>query len=387
MRLAGKLVSGTSVVSIAVLLAAGQSPPQQQTAAQRFKNIQVLKDIPAGELLPAMQYITVALGVRCSFCHVERQFEKDDKPEKQTARKMITMLLAIDNENFNGRREVTCYTCHHGSARPMGNPPVAGNTSATNTPPLMGMPGSSRPGVALGAESGGPSNSTSQPSVEQIVAHYTQALGGQSTIDRLTSITESGTLEGSQGMHASITVERKSPDKVLTQVKTPMGEMVQGYDGRMAWERNPRGVQEQSGSQLQQAKHWAQFYPAINLQQGLSRVRVTGPEKIDDHEAYVVIGFGPAGPQRFFFDTQSGLLLRSSLLNQTVLGGLPQQTDYEDYRDINGVKIPSTLRIAGPEATMTYHFDQITANAPLEDAHFEMPATGAGRPTAPADRQ
>ena len=55
-----------------------------KTAAQQFKNIQVLKDIPAEQLIPTMQFITASLGVECEFCHVEHQMDKDDKKEKKT---------------------------------------------------------------------------------------------------------------------------------------------------------------------------------------------------------------------------------------------------------------------------------------------------------------
>ena len=93
-----------------------------QTAAQKYKNIQVLRSIPADELIPSMQFITAALGVDCNFCHVENQgkleFDKDDKKEKKTAREMMQMMFAINKNNFDGEREVTCNTCHRGSAHP-----------------------------------------------------------------------------------------------------------------------------------------------------------------------------------------------------------------------------------------------------------------------------
>src|SRR6516162_1870083 len=83
-----------------------------KTAEQQFKNIQVLKDIPAEQLIPTMQFITASLGVECEFCHVEHQMDKDDKKEKKTARAMMEMQFAIDKANFKGELEVTCYTCH-----------------------------------------------------------------------------------------------------------------------------------------------------------------------------------------------------------------------------------------------------------------------------------
>src|SRR4029077_10211350 len=103
-------VRKTMVISSALLLAyAGaligaraQNPPQRapqggpKTAAQQFKNIQILKDIPADQLIPSMQFITASLGVDCEFCHVERAFDKDDKKPKQFARHMMEMMFNIN---------------------------------------------------------------------------------------------------------------------------------------------------------------------------------------------------------------------------------------------------------------------------------------------------
>jgi hypothetical protein len=83
-----------------------QQPPSSpsagpsQTAEQRFKNLQVLKNIPADQLIPSMQFIAASLGVECEFCHVEHANEKDDKKPKQAARKMITMMMTIQSIKF-----------------------------------------------------------------------------------------------------------------------------------------------------------------------------------------------------------------------------------------------------------------------------------------------
>src|SRR5215467_12668468 len=87
-------------------------------AEQVYKNIRVLKGIPANQIIPAMQFVTASLGVECGFCHVENHFEQDDKKPKQTARKMMQMMSAINGNNFDGHREVTCNSCHRGSRTP-----------------------------------------------------------------------------------------------------------------------------------------------------------------------------------------------------------------------------------------------------------------------------
>jgi hypothetical protein len=77
----------------ALSFAGGQTSPRQpaisktRTTDEAYKNVQVLKGLPADQLIPAMQFITYSLGAECSFCHVEGAFEKDDKkPSRQLAR-------------------------------------------------------------------------------------------------------------------------------------------------------------------------------------------------------------------------------------------------------------------------------------------------------------
>ena len=94
----------------------------EQTAGQRFKNIKVLKDTPASAFLDSMGSFTLALGKNCEFCHVKGKDDLDDKKEKATARKMIEMTHAINAQNFEGKNEVRCYTCHKGVAHPAARP-------------------------------------------------------------------------------------------------------------------------------------------------------------------------------------------------------------------------------------------------------------------------
>src|SRR5208282_4209842 len=82
---------------LAITKILAQPAPQNPAAAsvppaeQQFKNIQVLKGVPADQLIPAMQFISASLGVECEYCHVKDAFDKDDKDTKTTARKMMQM--------------------------------------------------------------------------------------------------------------------------------------------------------------------------------------------------------------------------------------------------------------------------------------------------------
>lgn len=90
---------------------------KEERAEQKYKNIQLLKGIPSERLMKVMFAFKSSLGVDCTYCHIKDQFEKDDKPSKQTARKMI-QLVRDTNTKLGTATRVTCFTCHRGSTRP-----------------------------------------------------------------------------------------------------------------------------------------------------------------------------------------------------------------------------------------------------------------------------
>ena len=90
---------------------------KEERAEQKYKNIQLLRGIPSDRLTKIMFAFKASLGVDCTYCHIKDQFEKDDKPQKQTARKMI-QLVRDTNAKLGGTARVTCFTCHRGQTRP-----------------------------------------------------------------------------------------------------------------------------------------------------------------------------------------------------------------------------------------------------------------------------
>src|SRR2546428_10287707 len=113
------------VCLLSIQSASGQAVQQQRPlmAEDVFKNVQVLKGIPVDEFMDTMGFISAALTINCVECHTadsENSWEKwaDDTPLKQTARKMMRMVTAINKDNFGGVRAVTCFTCHNGNQRP-----------------------------------------------------------------------------------------------------------------------------------------------------------------------------------------------------------------------------------------------------------------------------
>ena len=356
------------------------------TAGDAYMNVQVLKDIPSDQLMPSMRYISAALGVECSFCHDPKSFESDDKPTKGAARNMMKMMFAINKDNFNARREVTCYTCHRGAAKAANIPTLS--TAGMTTEPGGGaaIPATaSAPGAQpSGGAGGGASPTASTPSVDEILAKYADALGGPAAIEKIKTLDKKGTLEmPSRHLKAQAQMVREAPDKVVVTVRLPNGaEFAQGFNGTGGWQQEPgHGADDLKGDDLVREKDAAAFIVGLNLKQDFSRAQVAAVDKIGDREAYRVVAFRPGGGQvRFYFDMQTGLLLRKSERIESPLGALPQDTDYSDYRDVNGVKVPFTVTEARVEGPTIFKWEQIQANTTVDDARFEKPAVKAAKP-------
>jgi hypothetical protein len=334
--------------SLLVFLLLGIIIPQ--TAGQRFKNIQIFKNLPAAQLDPTMAFISGSLGVRCSYCH-SNQFDKDDKPTKLAARRMIQMVLDINKGNFNGQNAVTCYTCHRGKPTPVSVPAVGQNLWAPNSP-------------APAAET--------LPTVKQILDRYVQALGGIDALNKINTRVAKGSRIGADGILVPEEVYQKAPDKLLTVTSYPQVVFSNGYNGSAAWAHSSRdGATPLPDQLLAQIKRDAVFYKELKTEQLYSSLTLLGKTSVRDADAYIVEAKSADGPtEKLFFDVKTGLLVRRYTESDTPLGKLPLQTDYEDFRDVDGVKQPFLIHWSFPGRVWGRKIDEIKQNVPLDDAKF-----------------
>lgn len=349
------LLAAAATLALAVGLAAqaqqSQPAPTEKTAAQQFKNIQVLKDVPASQLIPGMRYITDALGVQCNFCHVgDDNFASDDKRPKQTARQMMTMLFAINNNNFGGRPEVSCFTCHQGHQEPMGAPALP----AEAIEPQFSQ-------LAQGA-----------PTVDAILAKFAQAKGGADALNKInTRVIQLD--ETRDGQTSSIQAYQKAPGEMYSVVSTPQGNVSTFCDGTHAWITTDRGSFEANGFDAIVLSRESQMNPIAVLGDYKAK-RLRGQAKIGDNMTYVVQATAPDGVVEFlFFDQQSGLLVRRSIRDRTIFGALPIEADYSDFRPTDGINIPYKITWYTNGQTETYVVKDVKDNAPVDDSKFAPP--------------
>lgn len=334
---------------------AGES---QKKAEEVFKNIQVLKGVPANQLIPAMEFISSSLGVECSFCHVEGQFEKDNKKPKRTARKMMHMMFALNRGDFGGHREVTCYSCHRGGRSPVSTP----------------IPDGELPSSLQASDTNAQKLPDNLPTTSQLIERYIQALGGADALKKVTSRVARGT-ETFRGKAVSIEQFTEAPGRQALIRHLAEGESATVFDGRSGWFAMPgRRAREMQGEDLDAARMSADLQLPLHFQQLFPELRVEYPETVDGHEAYLLLGIREGQPPiKFYFDEQSGLLVRIVRYAESPLGRDPTQIEYADYRDVDGVRVPFRVTLSQPGSISTIQLATVQQNVRIEDSKFAKP--------------
>ena len=344
------------------------SSRRERSAAEAYQNIQVLKEIPADQLVPAMQFITSSLGVECSYCHVEGALEKDDKKPKQTARKMMQMMAAINRDNFDSRQMVTCNACHRGAPHPVAIPIIA--------------EGGPRPAVE--SDLGENTSTTNAPLAEQIIGKYVEAIGGVAALQKISTRQEKGTIIIS-GRNLPIEILSKIGGKQLTVIHLPNGDSMTAYDRTSGWTSAPNGaVREIPPLEVASAQPEVDLQLPLHMNQLFNEIKTVATDKIGDRESYVVAGMNSGEiAAKFYFDKESGYLLRILRYTKSPLGRNPTQIDYADFRALDGLKVPFQRTIARPNSRLTVQIEDVKFNVPVDEKNFARPAA-APTPARPS---
>ncbi|MGE0127034.1 MAG: c-type cytochrome [Blastocatellales bacterium] len=329
----------------------------EQTMEQKYKNIQVLKGLPASQMRPMMNYISGALGVNCAFCHVrtgdQMEFDKDDNNHKKIARRMIQMTMDINKNSFQGRMQVTCYTCHRGDEHTVGVPPL---------PRVMPVeePRSNEP----------------RPTPQQILAKYTEAIGGKEAVEKIKTRAIKGVSVAANGRSFPLEILFAAPDKYSLSVSLPQGATTQKMNGAAGWIKNSREDRAMDDVDILRAKSLAWSLELLQLKEPYPQMGFGGTEKINGRDVQIVrMALPNKRRANFYFDKESGLLVRRLVSAETPIGIDPEQTDYEDYREVDGVKVPHTIRTSYLDNaySSTRKFTEIKHNAQVDEAQFKLP--------------
>ena len=337
---------------------------QEKSVENSYKNIQVLKGLPESQLFSVMNYMRGSLGVSCAYCHVysgedKWSFASDEKQTKLTARRMIQMVFDLNKSNKDvfGSNSVSCFTCHRGSLRPVLLPtlPVPA--------PEGGAAGVSvQPNIVL-------------PSPKEIMGKYVLAAGGPDRMAKLNSRVMTGAMISWDGTQTPLIIHLQRPDKILVIVNPGQAERTQGFNGATGWLKTPDQARELNRTEMDRLLTLKKSFDLLALTNASPEMKTISKEPVDNREAFVIERpLGEGKRQRLYFDTQTGLLLRVLTLTKTVLTEIPEQVDFSDYREVQGVKLPFTMRSSfiDPWIGASRKFVEIKSTS-IDDQKFEVP--------------
>jgi len=360
--------------AMACLLAAMSTRVSAQQTAQApvvtenlFRNIQVLKGIPIDTFFDVMGMFASSMGEDCTFCHLKEAVFKheafgEDTPRIKRARLMIAMMNGINEANFGGRPMVTCFTCHRGSNTPVNSPKLALQYGEPEDDPNV---------INFPAYTGITAN--------EILDKYLEALGGTAQLAKLTSFTAKGTYSGFDTDHKEVPVDifARAPNQRTWIIHMPDGDSYRVFDGRNGWWAGPDGpapIETLTSGNLDRYRLEALAAFPAGIKQAFSGWKV-GRTAIDDRPVRILQGTNTGLlPVNLYFDNKSGLLVRLVRWNATPVGPVPTEINYDDYRDVAGVKMPFTWTVSQTYMQMTIKLSGIQANVPVDAARFARPA-------------
>jgi len=370
-----------ALLIISCLLAVASANAQQKPlmAEDVFKNVQLLKGIPVKEFMNTMGFFSAATNLNCIDCHSPQSEGLEayaiDTPMKQTARKMIMMVDALNKANFGGQRRVTCYTCHRATDRPEAIPSLSDQ---------YGVPVDDPDKVEI--VRGASAQSVKQIPAGQILDKYIDALGGAAALAKVTSFVAKGTYEGYETLSEKVPVEifANAPNQLTTVVHTQNGDSVSTYNGNNGWvaaaDKLMR-VLPLAGGDLEGARMDAVLSFPARLKQDFQWRTGFPSVSIDDRPVQVIqnVARGDAGA-KLYFDSKTGLLVRQVRYVDTAVGVIPTRIDYSDYRDVAGVKVPFRRVVTWTDGRSTIELSEVQPNVRIEAARFATPAPPKSKP-------
>ena len=371
-----QLGAATIVWLLGAAWASGQAGPRPGPASGApmaediFKNVQVLKGIPVDQFMGTMGFFSASLGLNCTDCHVDESGGNwakyaDDNSLKQTTRRMIRMVTAINQTSFGGRQLVTCNTCHRGTRQPNVMPSLT---------LLYGAPPPDEPGDPFQQAPG-------QPAADQVLDKFVLAIGGAQRLSALSTIVAKGSYKGYDDADKStVEIFARSSGERSTVVHTLSGDSTTTYDGRGGWiaapeTEKPVPLLAITGQDLDGLKLEAELWFPTRIKQALGKWRVGARMIINDREVQPVQGTtAGGGTATLCFDVESGLLVRLVRFSESPVGRLVTQTDYSDYRDVSGVKLPFRWTVSWLDGRSVFELTEVKPNVSIDSAKFAKPS-------------
>ena len=222
---------------------------------------------------------------------------------------------------------------------------------------------------------------------DDIIEKSLSAVGGRAALAKLTSRSLTGTIRlmtpGGE-ISGDIEIMSKAPNKSRTFMKLDLsafgaGQMVfdQRFDGTTGYVLDTlQGNREVTGNQLENMRNSSFPTPFLNYKELGATVELVGKEKVGERDAYVLMlkpKTGSAARQYVDAETYLPVKLVVKIDVPQIGGELEQTTEFVDYRDVDGFKVPFQVRSASSLQTFSVIVTKVEHNAAIDDKLFSKP--------------
>ena len=207
-----------------------------------------------------------------------------------------------------------------------------------------------------------------------LLNRYVAAIGGESALRAVRTRLSEGRFDNGRGLKTRFVLYEEAPNKRTTVVGTDPIDADhgsgRGFDGIAAWDKNfvGTGLRTLQGRELVDFTRDADMLRPLHFLEGCTSSTV---EPDSDGDA-VVCRTAEGDQFRLVFRRDSGLLARQETVRaagQTIIS-----VAFDDYREIDGLRLPFSTRVMLPGAAITYTTDKVRVNQPIDPRVFTRPA-------------
>jgi hypothetical protein len=214
-------------------------------------------------------------------------------------------------------------------------------------------------------------------SADALLNRHLHAIGGDAVLQKITSRRITGTLER-HGRKVPFIRTQKAPNFIVMETRFPKpGTLRQGFDGKVAWVQVPgQPGRRLEGKERAAIADEAWLHPVLRVKEQYSVRQFLGA-RMTEGRRFTVLSLAKtktAKPELWFFDETTALPARIERVEDGgVQGEIPIVTVLEDYRKVDGVMMPFTVRTKLPTSETVLHIDAIEHNLSFEDSVFQAP--------------
>jgi hypothetical protein len=223
--------------------------------------------------------------------------------------------------------------------------------------------------------------------VDEVIEKHLAAIGGRAALAKLTSRTMTGTFTVNTpvgDLTGPIEVFNVAPNKVRSVIKLDVsavggpGEMVieQRFDGTAGYAMDSmQGNRDITGAQLEQMRNSTFPSQLLNYKEQGATVELAGKEKVGTRDAFVLVLKPKTGPvNRLFIDAETFMAARLMVkVDMPGTGEVEQTSDFSDIRDVDGLKVPFTIKSSSGAQSFTIVAAKVTHNTKVDEAQFSKP--------------